>query len=184
MRIWRRRKLMWGLIAAALLALSLGVAVLAGGLYLSTPAGNERLRVLAEEEITAGLPGGSLAIERLQTDLLSHLEITGIVLSDADGAPLVELGRASLRRVTRGACGGGRSPRPGRCRQAARGAPGEVTPARDGWLWLALYIERRRGAPRPRRSPPTADARWQSSLSPPVSWPAPLTLLSPGRRGG
>ena len=73
------------------------VVTLAGGiLYLTSKDGNEWLRGGAEEQVSTLLPAGEIAIDDLQTDLISRLQLSGVTLLDHEGLPLVELDRVRL----------------------------------------------------------------------------------------
>ncbi len=77
------------------LALSLA-AIVGGGVWLTTPAGNDFLRGVIEDQVSDLMPLGSLKIGRLQSDLLSYIELSEVTLHRWDGDTMVTIPRIRL----------------------------------------------------------------------------------------
>jgi len=73
-------------VGGGVVALALGA-----GLYMRSPAGLERARVLIEEEASASMPGADLRVGRLQVVFRKGLFIEGVALVDPAGRPLIAL---------------------------------------------------------------------------------------------
>ncbi|MCK6505892.1 translocation/assembly module TamB [Myxococcota bacterium] len=98
--------------AARTARLARAVAVLLGGtgglslgllVLLTTPAGNEVVRVQALRAFAGAFPGAQLEVERLRTRLFDGLTLTGVTLRTAQGQPLLSARELHLRWDLRGA---------------------------------------------------------------------------------
>ena len=72
------------------------VGLIGGGVYLTTPPGNEFLRVIAQEQADLLIPAGSLELGGLQTNLVSRLVLEDVALTDEAGADIVRIARVEI----------------------------------------------------------------------------------------
>lgn len=75
-----------------------GVLLLVGGaLFLTTDAGNRLIRAQLVRLAGPLVPGGSIELDDLRFNLRSELELRGLRLKDAEGAPILSVGHLDLR---------------------------------------------------------------------------------------
>jgi hypothetical protein len=71
-------------------------ALLGGGIWLTTPGGNDFLRGVIEDQVSDLMPLGELRIGTLRSDLFTHVELSDVTLHRWDGDTMLTVPRIRL----------------------------------------------------------------------------------------
>lgn len=72
------------------------MTLIGGGFWLATPGGNDFLREVVEDQVSAQMPLGSLEVGALRSDLFTYVELSDVTMHRWDGDTMLTVPRIRL----------------------------------------------------------------------------------------